>query len=333
MTHIEKRLITFISWSGITLGFISMFGYAILEYWLDSAYGAIAMLFFSSILFLIKNKQISYNSASILFSVFGIVLVTVGYITSVSVEDGLIYMIIPSIIIALLRPPFEAMKWLLPYYGFFLLINILNIPNHPISINIFVQLFSIHMVLFLIISYFRKQERDLSKQLLSLNEQLQREATIDDLTGAFNRRVFHTILDREVATYASDKKECILALIDIDHFKRVNDTYGHQKGDEVLKAIVQHFISKVPSTATVIRYGGEEFIICFTSINFDNAVSFMEEMCHSVENLQLLENGNITISVGISKLKKDDTPSMILSRADKSLYEAKKSGRNKVISS
>ena len=331
MTESEKRLITFISWSGIVVGCISMLGYTIVGYWLDSLYGAIALAFFAFILYLIRNKRISYNSASILFSAFGVVIVTVGFITSVSVEDGLIYMVIPTIIIALLRPPFEAVQWLLPYYAVFFILNVLNIPNHPISINVFIQLFAIHMVLFMIISYFRKQERDLSTQLLLLNEQLQEEVTLDALTGAYNRRAFHTILDRAVATYSIDHQEFVLALIDIDHFKSVNDTYGHQKGDEVLRSLVEHFKSKIRASDTVIRYGGEEFIICFSHIDFDKAVSIMKGMCHSVESLELLENDKITISVGISKLEADDTASLVLSRADAALYEAKKSGRNRVI--
>jgi len=331
MTQSEKRLITFISWSGIVVGCISMLGYTIVGYWLDSLYGAVAMAFFAFILYLIKNKRISYNSASLLFSAFGVVIVTVGFITSVSVEDGLIYMVIPTIIIALLRPPFEAVAWLLPYYAVFFLLNILNIPNHSISINVFMQLFAIHMVLFLIISYFRKQERALSMQLLLLNEQLQEEVTIDALTGAYNRRAFHTILDRAVATYSIDHQEFVLALIDIDHFKRVNDRYGHQKGDEVLRKLVNHFKSKIRHSDTVIRYGGEEFIVCFTHIDMKKAVSIMEGMCRSVESLKLLENEKLTISAGISKLEASDTSASILSRADAALYEAKESGRNRVV--
>ena len=119
MTQSDHRLITFISWAGIVLGSISMSGYLILGLWLDTAYGSLSVLFFAVILYLINQKRITYNVASLLFSGFGVVLVTVGYITSNSIEDGLIYMIIPTIIIALLRPSREALVWLLCYYTMF----------------------------------------------------------------------------------------------------------------------------------------------------------------------------------------------------------------------
>ena len=330
MTRSEKRLITFISWGGTIVASISTIVYLWGGYWFDGFYGAIAIIFFSTILYLTSKSYISYEKASIYFSAFGIIIVTLGYITSISVQDGLIYMVVPTIIIALLRPTDEAILWIIPYYSVFLIINILQIPNYPITVSLFVQLFTIHMLLFIIISYFRNQERILTKRLLLLNERLKEEASLDALTGAYNRRTLGTVLESAINAYTLEKKDFVLALIDIDHFKKVNDNFGHQKGDEVLKILASHFKSKIRKTDTLIRYGGEEFIICFTDMQLDDALSTMDAIRHSVSQLPLLPDESLTISVGIADLKEKVTPDQLLARADKALYEAKAEGRNLV---
>jgi len=330
MTQSDNRLITFISWSGIVLGSISMTGYFILALWLDTLYGAVAVIFFSTILYLIQKKRISYELASLLFSGFAVLLVTIGYITSCSIEDGLIYMIIPTIIIALLRPSREALVWLLCYYTVFLTINLLGIPNHPISFNVFIQLFAIHMVLYLIISYFRDQERAHFLHLHALNENLKEEVTLDVLTGAYNRRAFKDIIERAISLHASTELPCVLAIIDIDHFKRINDNYGHLKGDMVLKALGKHIQSKIRKRDTLIRYGGEEFVICFEEMELQKAVETLEMIRQTVEDLSLVRGETITISAGLSALQEGDSPFTLLSRADVALYEAKDAGRNQI---
>jgi len=330
MNSSEKRLITFIAWSGAILGSISMVGYLAVGYWLDALYGLIALIFFSSILYLTFLQRISFNTASLFFSSFGVVLVTIGFITSASVADGLIYMIIPTIIIALLRPFREAIVWLFIYYSVFLCINLFNIANHTISFNIFVQLFSIHVVLFLIISYYRNQEQLLRRQLETFNGQLKKEVSIDALTGAYNRRAFRTILDKAVEQRDKYDESFVLAIVDIDHFKRVNDTYGHQKGDEVLQAIGKHLQEQIRQSDALIRYGGEEFVICFSAINLEQAQSIMEKIRYSIERLELLKERNVTISGGLSALRSDDIVSSLMRRADKALYAAKASGRNTI---
>ena len=331
MTKIDKRLITFIAWSGIFVGLVSMVGYFIANLWLDSLYGVIAILFFSLILYRISLQRITYELASILFSSFGVVLVTIGYITSPSIADGLIYMIIPTIIIALLRPFKEAVVWLIVYYSTFFMINIFGWANYNVSVNIVVQLVTIHMIMFLIISYYSTQERALAKELRDVNLQLQEEATIDPLTGAYNRRTFRSVLDDAMQAYNIRKEGFVLTIIDIDYFKQVNDNYGHQKGDEVLKAIGHHLKSKIRGDDTLIRYGGEEFVICFQNMPLVKATEIMEDIRETIACLNLLDDKSVTISVGLSEVHKGDTPTSILSRADKALYRAKAAGRNRVV--
>jgi len=331
MTKIDKRLITFISWSGIFVGFISMSGYLFLGYWIDSIYGFLAVIFFSFVLYRISLHRISYDLASILFSSFGTILVTVGYITSASVADGLIYMIIPTIIISLLRPYKEAIVWLTIYYSIFFIINFFGLANFNVPVNIVVQLVTIHMIMFTVISYYSTQERERTKELQGLNIQLQEQATIDPLTGAYNRRTFRTVLDQAMQSYVLRKQRFVLAIIDIDYFKRVNDNYGHQKGDEVLKSIGCHLKDKIRESDTLIRYGGEEFVICFEDMPLAKASEVMNDIRQSVADLDLLNDNSITISVGLSEIHAGDTPTSLLARADKALYAAKAAGRNRVM--
>jgi len=138
------------------------------------------------------------------------------------------------------------------------------------------------------------------------------------------------MLDKAVERRDKYDEPFVLAIIDIDHFKRVNDTYGHQKGDEVLQAIGKHLQQHIRQSDALIRYGGEEFVICFNNINLEQAKIVMEKIRHSVEALDLLENSTITISGGVSVLRSDDIVSSLMRRADKALYAAKASGRNAI---
>ena len=331
MTIAEKHLITFISKSGIVLGVITFFIYIILGEYLDSFYGGVTLIFFSTILYMVKKKHIRYNTASILFSIFSIVIVTIGYVTALSIEEGLIYIVIPTIIITLLRKPKEAIRWLLPYYIIFLIINLMEIPNYNISITVFIQLFTIHTILFLSISYFTTQERRLSNKLVMMNKKLQKEATTDALTGAYNRRTFGSILNKAIMNCSKSDRDFVLGIIDIDFFKNINDKHGHLMGDNVLRELVNHLKTKIRKTDTIIRYGGEEFIVCLNCIEESMAMEIMEEIRMSIENMNFIKGEKMTVSIGVSRLVKGDTMTSVLLRADKALYRAKTEGRNRII--
>jgi diguanylate cyclase (GGDEF)-like protein len=305
-------------------------GYSFLHLWLDALYAGISLIFFGIILYFVNQKRISYAQSSLLFSGFGVVIITIGYITSNSLADGLIYMIIPTIIISLLRPSREALVWLLCYYSVFLTFNLLEIPNYPISFNVFIQLFIIHMILYMIISYYRDQERVYFRQLQDLNANLREEVTLDELTGAYNRRAFKSIIEKAISSYNLTDQSYVLAIMDVDHFKRINDNYGHLQGDMVLKAMGKHIKSKIREGDTLIRYGGEEFVICFEHVKLEKAVEIMEKMRQSIEDLTLLQDEIITVSTGLSAVEEGDTPHSLLARADIALYEAKDAGRNQV---
>ncbi|MEZ5584611.1 MAG: diguanylate cyclase [Candidatus Competibacteraceae bacterium] len=157
-------------------------------------------------------------------------------------------------------------------------------------------------------------------------------ASRDVLTGVYNRRKFFTL-----ATELFDTHETGLygVIIDIDHFKSVNDTHGHQAGDHVLKTVASVISDYAPAAAVLGRIGGEEFALIFLSESLENALQQVEKIRQSVEETpcELEDGGQLycTISLGFAEKKQDiDTIDQLILEADKALYGAKTSGRNRV---
>ena len=158
----------------------------------------------------------------------------------------------------------------------------------------------------------------------------------DDLTNLFNRREFMVRLEQELLRAQSSGNPFSLIMADIDHFKQINDTYGHTTGDMVLSELAQIFLSMTREIDIVARFGGEEFIFLLPGINHEVALQVAERLREAVENLQLhVDKGqplHITLSLGISCYPKcaSDENSLI-ERADQALYQAKNSGRNRTV--
>jgi len=166
-------------------------------------------------------------------------------------------------------------------------------------------------------------------------------ASFDALTNLNNRRQFEIRLSQEVATARRKKTDLACIMIDIDHFKSVNDTYGHAVGDFVLKNVAKMITSAIREYDIASRYGGEEFCILLPHTIIDEAMIVAERLRHIVETTILdiqsvcefeCENFNVTISMGVSQFDASyKTNEQIYKNADKALYKAKKSGRNRVI--
>lgn len=163
-------------------------------------------------------------------------------------------------------------------------------------------------------------------------EKLQKDGLEDPLTGVKNRRYLDTCLDQKVKEALRDKQLFSFLLIDIDFFKKVNDTYGHQAGDLVLKELAQTLQKRVRDSDVLARYGGEEFAVVLKDIDSEQAKKIAEEFREIVERLVVDYNGqkiNITISVGVSTFSEENNvPEKIVTSADSALYQAKKRGRN-----
>lgn len=163
-------------------------------------------------------------------------------------------------------------------------------------------------------------------------------ALVDGLTGVVNRRAFDEQLSKEWQRCYRDKSPIALAILDIDHFKLYNDSYGHQTGDECLKLVAKTISDAIKRPAdSVARYGGEEFVITMPSTTIDEAVIVAERVRQSVVGLSIQhaksKNGIVAISIGVSSAtpQQDMSPDMLITQADGALYQAKESGRDRVV--
>ncbi|MCK9491161.1 MAG: bacteriohemerythrin [Sulfurimonas sp.] len=167
------------------------------------------------------------------------------------------------------------------------------------------------------------------------NVELQEMAYIDPLTGAINRRKFDELSQEELERSNRYKSELSFLMLDIDHFKNINDTYGHDAGDEVLKHFSAICLKMARSLDIVARVGGEEFVVMLRETDSKGAFIFAERFRQEIFDSELNIDGNIikySVSIGISSRKEDDKDvRSILQRADKALYEAKNAGRNRSV--
>lgn len=160
-------------------------------------------------------------------------------------------------------------------------------------------------------------------------------ATHDTLTGLLNRRAIVEAIPREIKRVERLDQVLCIGMCDIDHFKRINDTYGHLVGDEVLKEVTKRMQHVLRDYDLIGRWGGEEFLV-ITPINRIDATVVYQRICDEVSRTPILVNAlaiNVTISCGISTYCLDDKydESFVLTRADDALYQAKESGRNRVV--
>ncbi len=165
-------------------------------------------------------------------------------------------------------------------------------------------------------------------------ESLSELASRDGLTGLHNRRHFDEKIAEEVSRAARYERELSLLMIDIDHFKAVNDRHGHQKGDEALAAVAETLRSSFRSTDILCRYGGEEIAVLLPETSEANAAR-IAELCRSkieAGTPKLLGFG-LTVSIGVSSRAEGDAPELLVKAADGALYKAKEGGRNRVASS
>ena len=161
--------------------------------------------------------------------------------------------------------------------------------------------------------------------------QLEDKSTHDKLTGAFNREYFESHKNLIINEYTKENHLLIFSILDIDFFKKVNDTYGHDIGDKVLKQFVQIIQNSSRNDDLVIRWGGEEFILLLKINSIDNAKKVLENIRKTIAQTSFEKVEHITCSIGATVYKENETIEDSFKRADKALYEAKNSGRNKVV--
>lgn len=161
-------------------------------------------------------------------------------------------------------------------------------------------------------------------------------AKIDTLTGTNNRAAMDEMLDREVDLAHRHQSAMSLLIFDLDHFKLINDNYGHSVGDDVLRECVECANQSLRSTDTLFRFGGEEFVVILPGVNVAGAALAAERLRSVIEKHAFTSRQStipVTISIGTASITLQDTVKTILERADTALYSAKNAGRNCIASS
>lgn len=164
-----------------------------------------------------------------------------------------------------------------------------------------------------------------------LHQERERQAVIDGLTGVANRRSFNEMLAREYERARRYDHPLSLVMIDLDHLKKINDTYGHQAGDEAIRAIGTVLRQSSRSVDLPARYGGEEFCVLLPNTEIDMAEQLAERLRRLINEVEIPQVGLISASIGVATFPQHaDDPDILLKRADEALYVAKQAGRNQV---
>lgn len=221
--------------------------------------------------------------------------------------------------------------------------SILNAANLGVIINLYILLFITVFAIITTTSYYVEVGKLLKKSLNNnkrlnievnklkiLNNNLETLASIDDLTGALNRRRFDKIILKEMETSEKNRLPFTLMIFDVDYFKNINDDYGHKEGDLVLLEISTLIKNSLKDKDYFIRWGGDEFILILSENDLNKVKEFAKMIGDGISRLQIIKNKKITISIGITQYKNGDNIDSILKRADLALYKSKDNGRNQI---
>lgn len=168
-------------------------------------------------------------------------------------------------------------------------------------------------------------------ELLGLNEKLEKLSVTDHLTKLFNRLKIDEVVQDELNRSRRYDHMLSVILLDIDHFKKINDSFGHQTGDRVLVKVAETLSQRVRDVDIIGRWGGEEFLVVCPETGLDGALSLAEVLRTGIESQSFHEAGKVTCSFGVAALEAEDSYYSFVKRADEALYQAKEAGRNRVV--
>jgi diguanylate cyclase (GGDEF)-like protein len=179
--------------------------------------------------------------------------------------------------------------------------------------------------------------KEYHEELSTLNSTLEtrayeyeKQASIDSLTGLYNRSKFGELFNLSYKNMLSREAPLSIIMLDIDHFKSVNDIHGHNNGDKVLVALSRVLSTTLRNIDIICRWGGEEFVALLPTADLQQVQLIAEKLRHSIEQLNFSFLDNITASLGVSEVRRGESMLEAIERADKALYLAKSSGRNRV---
>lgn len=205
--------------------------------------------------------------------------------------------------------------------------------NHDIVWGLIMVSHSIAINLLHILAKRVGHDNEMIRNSLKLQREFQHHASVDVLTGLHNRRWLEENFARQLARSAENGQTATLIMLDIDHFKRYNDSHGHLGGDCALRSLGKTLASRLRPTDLAARYGGEEFAVLLPDADLDQARSLAERLCAETEKTEILapdgtQLPSITISLGLATVQPGDTLETLIRSADTALYRAKQNGRN-----
>ncbi len=186
------------------------------------------------------------------------------------------------------------------------------------------------------LSQAKQNAEQLARELQQANNRLQQLADRDGLTCLYNHRYFQRVFEVELSRAVRYKNPLSILLLDLDHFKKINDTYGHPAGDTVLQKVSNTLVRLVRNCDTVARYGGEEFTVILPETGNKGAKVLAQRLRRGVEQKEIDHNGqviSVTMSIGVASTDISDTDhdrAALIDLCDKALYKAKHNGRNRV---
>jgi len=190
------------------------------------------------------------------------------------------------------------------------------------------------VILIVVLSLYNIKNKQLEKikdDLYNTNQELEKISTLDKLTNIYNRRKIDEVLDKEIKLSRNTENLLGVIMIDIDHFKNINDMYGHAVGDKVLVKIANILKEHIRTSDFIARWGGEEFIVVCINTDIQDMKILSDKIRVVIENYDFEITSKITVSCGISLLSKKETADDIFKKADSALYRAKNTGRNCVV--
>lgn len=182
-------------------------------------------------------------------------------------------------------------------------------------------------------SELEKQKNQLEEIVLVRTESLEKLATTDELTDVFNRRKFNELLGYEIERYNRYRHPFSFVILDIDYFKKVNDQFGHQVGDDILVSVALVLKGITRKSDVVARLGGEEFGIILPDTDEGTAYNVADKIRMNIENAKFSKIEKLTLSAGVTEYVANQDMKDVFYKADQALYEAKNSGRNRVFAS
>jgi diguanylate cyclase (GGDEF)-like protein len=298
-------------------GAIGVLPFAVIRFmqreWLIGAVDTLIVAGFTVLgVFVLRSRRVRF--ASVCITVLGVL----GLMTTVYLKGAQqVYWAYPALVVAyyLLRPR-EAVA-----ASAFILVSLFTILRTTIDTFTMTTLL-VSLLLTAVFAYaFASLTRGQREQLMNL-------ATRDPLTGAGNRRALSQKMSEVTHVFERTGSPASLVILDLDHFKKVNDEYGHGTGDQILIQLTNILNLRIRVTDSLYRIGGEEFVIVVEGQSIERASRLAEQLRTLVEANELIPNRGVTISLGVAELQSGESGDDWLARADEALYAAKRSGRN-----